>query len=204
MMEPTGQFWVEGKNLGDTIATIQRWARHTFPEETPERVMSHLYGEEHGELFAAFEMWKSIDDKWQGKTWSGKLEGEIADNIILLVVLADLLRIDVLSALQWKHKRNLQAKTEYHPELGYDKMVRPPEKEYSNTGNFYYVPDPVYVAYDVYENGTNKFLCRLGVEENTGDQRHPQWTAYSSDRVRRANGRSRSQAVHNLLLGGGS
>lgn len=200
-METTGQFWIEGKNLGDTVATIQRWARHTFPEQTPERVMAHLYGEEHGELFAAFETWKLGDGHW---IHSRRVEGEIADNIMLLVVLADLVGIDVLSALQNKHEQNLQAMVEYHPELGYDKMVRPPEKEYSNKGGFYYIPDPVRVAYDVYENGTDKYLCRLEVERKTDDHLPPRWTAYLPGRETRANGRTRSQAVYNLFLGGES
>lgn len=125
MSESTGQFWVDGKDLEETIETIQRWAKHTFPDQTPERVMKHLYGEEHEELNSAFWEWVDIADIYgQNDTYNGRVAVEIADQIILLVVLADLLGLDVKTILKDKHKKNLKSKTEYHPELGYDKMVR--------------------------------------------------------------------------------
>lgn len=116
------QFWMDGKDLEETIETIQQWARHTFPEQTPERVMKHLYGEEHAELQEEFKWWQETLHSTPGLT--GFVADEIADQIMLLVVLADLLGLDVKTILKDKHKKNLKAKTEYRPELGYDKMVR--------------------------------------------------------------------------------
>jgi CRISPR/Cas system CSM-associated protein Csm2 small subunit len=123
MSESTGQFWVDGKDLEETIETIQRWAKHTFPEQTPERVMKHLYDEEHAELQEEFKWWKEI--LCSAPDLTGFVADEIADQIMLLVVLADLLKLDVKKILKDKHKKNLHAKAEYRPELGYDKMVRP-------------------------------------------------------------------------------
>lgn len=118
MSTATGQFRVEGKNLGETIETIQRWARHAFPDQTLPRVIEHLYNEEHDEFLDAIDRYLAAPDD------PSEVASELADQIMLLVVAADLAGIDVLTALQEKHEKNLAARTEYRPDLGYDKMVR--------------------------------------------------------------------------------
>lgn len=126
MSEPTGQFWIEGKNLGETIETIQRWARHTFPLQSIPRVLSHLK-EEHEELqgVASIEygmsqsMYRDQDRQSFDRSVAGN---EIADNVMLLAILADLLGIDLLQCLQEKHIINL-AREWADSGKGHDKHV---------------------------------------------------------------------------------
>jgi NTP pyrophosphatase (non-canonical NTP hydrolase) len=103
--------WLMQKSIG-------HWCRKKFPDQDEQMIMAHM-GEEQEELhdavFAPFrpqeQMQKEVGE-------------EIADNIILLLTLAEHLGINAVGEVRQKQRKNLKAKWELSPEHGYHKRVK--------------------------------------------------------------------------------